>query len=148
MKKLAVLAITAFAALALVACGSSDDNGDENATSGGEAPAAQTEEAPAGDETATAQKLSFVASADSGLAYTVTSETAEAGATELEIVNEQPVPHDVALEDESGEEIGATEVVTNDTSSTEVELEPGTYTFFCTVPGHREAGMEGTLTVE
>ena len=146
MKKLAVLAIMAFTALALAACGGGGSDG--NATSGGDAPTTQAEDAGAGDEKGAAQTLSFVASADSGLAYTVDSETAAAGPTTLEIVNEQPVPHDVALEDSGGEEVGGTDVVSEGSSSVEVTLEPGTYTFFCTVPGHREAGMEGTLTVE
>lgn len=131
MKKLAVPAIVTVVVLALAACGGSDEN------------ATQVDDA----EAAT-QKLSFVASADSGLAYTVNSETAAARPTTLEIVNEQSVPHDVVLEDANGEEVGATDVVTEDTSSAEVDLEPGTYKFFCSVPGHREAGMEGTLTVK
>jgi uncharacterized cupredoxin-like copper-binding protein len=29
-----------------------------------------------------------------------------------------------------------------------VTLKPGTYKFYCSVPGHRQAGMEGTLEVK
>ena len=35
-----------------------------------------------------------------------------------------------------------------DTDDGTIELEAGDYVFYCDVPGHRAAGMEGTLTVE
>jgi uncharacterized cupredoxin-like copper-binding protein len=44
--------------------------------------------------------------------------------------------------------LGATKIIPKGTATTSFNLKPGTYTFFCQVPGHRQAGMQGTLTVK
>ncbi len=44
--------------------------------------------------------------------------------------------------------VGGTDVITDDTTTATVELEAGDYTFYCSVPGHQDGGMEGDLTVE
>ena len=57
------------------------------------------------------------------------------------------MPHDIAVEGNGVNEKG--EVVQGGgTSEFSANLQPGEYTFFCSVPGHREGGMEGKLTVE
>ena len=82
------------------------------------------------------------------IAYDTTELTSKPGKVTIDFDNPAPLEHDVAIEDESGKEIAATEVITESEASVEADLAAGTYTFFCTVPGHREAGMEGTLTVK
>jgi plastocyanin len=81
------------------------------------------------------------------IAYDTTTLSSKPGKVTIDFDNPSALEHDVAIEDESGTEIAATEVITESTASTEADLAAGSYTFFCTVPGHREAGMEGTLTV-
>jgi plastocyanin len=83
----------------------------------------------------------------SALAYDTKELSAKAGEVTIDFDNPSPIAHDVAIE-KDGKEIAASELVTEGKDSVSAELEPGTYTFFCTVPGHAEAGMTGTLTVK
>jgi uncharacterized cupredoxin-like copper-binding protein len=150
MKKVAALVALALASLALVACGGGSDESSSSkstestreSTSGA---AAEEGGKKAGGATAT---LEFETDPGGSLAYTTTEATTEAGEVEVELNNPQALTHDVAIEDSKGEVVGQTEQIESGSDSTTVDLKPGTYTFFCTVPGHREAGMEGTLTVE
>ncbi len=82
------------------------------------------------------------------IAYDKTELSSPAGKVTIDFTNPGAIPHDVAIEAEDGEELAASELITEGKSSASAELAAGTYTFFCTVPGHREAGMEGPLTVE
>ncbi len=147
MKKFVALLALALAALALVACGSSSSSTSTTSeeTAGGGS-GAKEETSEGGKEGGGSVKVE--ADPTGNLAFTSDSISAEAGKDTLEFTNESPVPHDVKIENANGEEIGGTEIVSEGTESATVELEPGTYTFFCSVPGHRQAGMEGTLTVK
>lgn len=89
-----------------------------------------------------------IPAAESGALYFVFADAkAPAGPLRIESVNDSSVEHDISIEGNGVDEKG--EVVSNGgTSVLEVDLQPGEYTFYCSVPGHREGGMEGTLTVE
>jgi plastocyanin len=139
MKKAAALLVLVLASVALVACGGGDDDSASTATS------ETTTESSGGPSAGGGLEI---AAAESGLAYASDTASAEAGKVDLVFENPQPLAHDVAIEDSSGETIGKTEIVTEGNDSTTVDLKPGSYEYYCTVPGHREAGMEGTLTVE
>ena len=84
--------------------------------------------------------------ATGGTNYQFAEATAAAGALTIRSPNESPAEHNIALDgggvNEVGDVVGEGEV-----SEIEVDVEPGEYTFFCSVEGHREAGMEGPLTV-
>jgi uncharacterized cupredoxin-like copper-binding protein len=79
--------------------------------------------------------------------YSFKNAEAPAGQLKIDSVNESTVPHDIALEGGGVNERGET-VSDGGTSTIDVDLQPGEYTFYCSVDGHRAAGMEGTLTVK
>jgi len=83
----------------------------------------------------------------SAIAYDTDSLESAAGEVTIDFTNPAPIEHDVAIE-KDGKEIAATETITEGEAEVKTDLEPGEYTFLCTVPGHAEAGMEGTLVVK
>jgi len=156
MTKAVALLVLVVSSLALVACG-----GDETTTSTRSEAAnrVETTQGLAGDvATGGGGRVSTVGkgaaeihieAAPEGLAYTSQAVTIEAGETLLHFENPQDVPHDVDLEDADGKPIADMETIAGGYADVPIrDLEPGEYTFYCSVPGHREAGMEGTVTVE
>jgi uncharacterized cupredoxin-like copper-binding protein len=92
-------------------------------------------------------KLEIPADPSGGLAYTFGAAEAPAGALEIDSPNESSIPHNIAVDGNGVDEKGP--VVKNGAVSTvSVDLEPGEYAFYCSVPGHRQGGMEGKLTVK
>jgi plastocyanin len=146
MKKIAAPLILIVAALALAACGSSDDTTSADTTAGGAATETEGTEAEGGAGGGAVVEIE--ADPDGQLAYTTDEATAEAGEVTVDFTNDSTVPHDVDIEDEGGEVVLETEVISEDSESASANLSAGEYKFYCSVPGHREAGMEGTLVVE
>jgi plastocyanin len=73
---------------------------------------------------------------------------APAGTVRITLNNPAPVPHNVSLEGPGGLDKEGPTVQKGGASEVEAALKPGTYTYYCSVPGHRQAGMQGTLTVK
>jgi len=147
MRKLATLLVLGLVSTALVACGGDDDSTTTTATENGGSAAAAPEsgkEAGGGG----GATLEFEADPGGDLAYTTTEASTEAGKVTIDFNNPQSLTHDVAIEDSGGETVAQTDLIGKEETSTTANLKPGTYTFYCSVPGHREAGMEGTLTVK
>jgi len=154
MKKAAVALALILAALALAACGGSDDTTSVTVEETGGAAAeseAGAEEGGAeaeGGTAGTAAAIAFEANPEGQLAFEEKEVTAKAGEDTIDLTNQSSVPHDVSIEDSAGKTIAQTEITSEGSATTTADLKPGTYTFYCSVPGHREAGMEGTLTVK
>ena len=141
------------AALVLVAgCGGSSKSSSSSAAATAPAPAASTPAATTPAPAATtpsrsgAETVPLAADASGQLAFNTTKLTAKAGTVTLKMSNPSMIQHGVSIEGNGVTKSG--NIVGNGgTSTVTATLKPGTYTFFCPVPGHREAGMQGTLTV-
>jgi plastocyanin len=139
MRKSPVLALAIAAAIiaptALAACGGDDDE-EQAVTTETTAPAAE------------GATLQLEADPGGALKYDKDSLSAKSGLVTIELTNPADLSHDVVVE-QDGKELAKSELISGgDTSTATAELKAGEYVFFCSVPGHREGGMEGTLTVK
>jgi plastocyanin len=137
MQRRGSVVIAVLVAGVLVGCGGGGDEGD---TGGATEAAGNATEATTGGADAGGQTLNFV-SAD--IEYTSAPSAASSGEATVVLDNQGQLEHYVVI-DELGLEV---EAEGGESAEGSVALEPGTYTYYCKVPGHREAGMEGELTV-
>jgi plastocyanin len=131
--------------LGLAACGGSSSS----STSSTAAPASSSSStsSSASGSGGASGTISDSADPSGQLKFTKSTLTAKAGKATVDFTNSSSLPHNMTIEDSSGKQVGATPTFTGGSKSFTVDLKPGKYTFFCSVPGHRQAGMQGTLTV-
>lgn len=152
MSKLALAAAGAsVVALGLAACGGSSSTSSSGGA-GSSSAAATTSSASSSSGSAGAGAgsggLSLAADPGGKLAFTKKTLSAKAGTVKLDFTNKSPLSHNLTIQKgTSGATVGATPTFDGGSKTLTVKLAPGTYTFFCSVPGHRMAGMQGTLTV-
>jgi plastocyanin len=98
--------------------------------------------------TGATETLDVSSPADGGLVFDPNGLMAKPGNVTITYDNPSPVPHSIAVATSNGNVLGEVQPFTNNSESVQLSnLAPGSYVFYCTVPGHREAGMEGNLTV-
>jgi plastocyanin len=97
---------------------------------------------------AAAQTLQLSADPSGALKFDKTTLAAKAGTVRIVLTNPAPVPHNISLEGPGGLSKQGPTVDKGGNSQVSAALKAGSYTFFCSVPGHRQAGMQGTLTVK
>ena len=147
---LAVAALT----LGVSACGgSSKSSSTSSAAATGTASASATTSTSAassgGASAGASTTLTDSADPSGALKFTKSTLTAKAGTVTINFTNSSPLAHNFTVQQgTSGPVVGATPTFMGGTKTLTLKLKAGTYTFYCSVPGHRAAGMQGTLTVQ
>lgn len=135
----------ALSSVVLAAAGCGGSSSSSTKTTGAAAPATTPASAPAAGA---ATAVPIAADPSGALSFTQKTATAKAGAVKIVFSNSAPVPHNLTVVDAGGKTIGATPTFSGGGNKTlSATLQAGTYTYYCSVPGHRAAGMEGKLTV-
>jgi plastocyanin len=133
-------------ALALGGCGGSKSTSSSSEST--PAVPATTAQSTSTSSPAPSVSLSLAANPEGQLNYDKKSLTAKAGTVAIDFTNMSQLGHNVTVESSSGSVVGATPTFSGESKALTLKLTPGTYKFYCSVPGHRQAGMEGALVVK
>jgi plastocyanin len=101
---------------------------------------------PSSPAAGAATKVALAADPGGQLAFDAKTLKAKAGTVSIVLTNASPVEHNVTVA-RGPKVLGQTATFVGGSKTLTLKLQPGTYTFYCSVPGHKQAGMEGTLTV-
>jgi uncharacterized cupredoxin-like copper-binding protein len=144
--RLAAAALATAGVLALAACGSNSSSSASTTTAATTAAPPTTTAAAAGGKAST---VTLAADPTGALKFDKTTLTTTAGTVTVVMDNPSTsgVPHGIAVEGNGVDQDGKT-VQPGGKSTDTLTLKPGTYTFYCPVPGHEAAGMKGTLVVQ
>ncbi len=136
-------ALIAIAGLSVLgACGDTDEDGDDAATD--ETSEGATDSGETDGAEVAGGSLEFIAL---DIAWDPAEASASPGELDVTLVNEGELEHTWLVEDHEDElKLEVTE--NGDTDQGTITLESGSYTYYCDVPGHRAAGMEGSLLLE
>jgi plastocyanin len=118
-----------------------------SSSAGGSAASTSTApSAPAAPSAGGASSSVSLAAVPNAIAYNTKTLAAKAGKVTITLSNAGALEHNVTIA-QGSTVLGATPTFTGGAKSVTLTLKPGTYTFYCSVPGHRAAGMEGVLKV-
>lgn len=147
MRKISALSIAAVTlVLGVAACGGSSSSSSSSASSPPASSSSSSSSTPA-PSSGGGNTITDAADPSGQLKFTSSTLTAKAGKATIKFTNMSQLPHNMTIVTSSGSKVGATPTFSGGTKTLSVDLKAGKYTFYCSVPGHRQAGMQGTLTV-
>jgi plastocyanin len=134
-------------ALALAGCGSSSSSSTTTAPPATQSTPTATTPVTTAPAATGSSKVTLQADPSGGLMFNQTTLTASAGTVTIDFENTSSTPHNVTVADSTGKVLGSTPTFTGGSKTLTLKLAKGTYTYYCAVPGHEQAGMKGTLTI-
>jgi plastocyanin len=141
-----IAALAVAGAVALAGCGNGSGSGSSSSATSHKSSGSSTSSSSSSSSGGSGSHTLKLAADPNKIAFDTTALTAKAGHVTIDFKNPSAIPHAVTVQGNGVN--GSTKTLTNASAKLTLDLKPGKYVFFCPVDGHRQAGMQGTLTVK